>query len=189
MGGRDQGGLGREDFQVDARLLRRGLLDNGCGELPIGSEHVVAIETLPPLHKYRFNRILIAQALVEGITLLTTDEAVSRDPVPADQRQHRSAIVSLERRLTATPDIRLPGKNSPLQPFAGHCLEATAGSTWQSSGPALDLPSIPVVPCDYQRSNREYVDGRDKPETSRRSQAANRAAGECCEQDTPCLYG
>ena len=34
-------GLGRDDFQVDARLLRRGLLDNGYSELPIVSDHVV----------------------------------------------------------------------------------------------------------------------------------------------------
>ena len=43
-------GLGRADFQVDPRLLRRGLLDNGYGELPIVSEHAVAIESLPPIH-------------------------------------------------------------------------------------------------------------------------------------------
>ena len=35
-------GLGRADFQVDARLLRRGLLDNGYSELPIRSEHAVS---------------------------------------------------------------------------------------------------------------------------------------------------
>ena len=35
-------GLGRKDFKVDARLLRRGLLDNGYRELPILSDHVVA---------------------------------------------------------------------------------------------------------------------------------------------------
>lgn len=75
-------GLGREDFQVDARLLRRGLLDNGYTELPIASEHVVAIDTLPPLHKDRFDRILIAQALVEGIILLTTDKVVACYPAP-----------------------------------------------------------------------------------------------------------
>jgi PIN domain nuclease of toxin-antitoxin system len=75
-------GLGREDFQVDARLLRRGLLDNGYAELLIGSEHVVAIESLPPLHKDPFDRVLIAQALVEGITLVTTDETVARYPAP-----------------------------------------------------------------------------------------------------------
>jgi PIN domain nuclease of toxin-antitoxin system len=71
-------GLGREDFKVDARLLRRGLLDNGYSELPIGSEHVVAIENLPPIHKDPFDRILIAQAQVEGITLLTADPTVGK---------------------------------------------------------------------------------------------------------------
>lgn len=75
-------GLGREDFKVDPRLLRRGLLDNGYSELPIGSEHVVAIDTLPSIHKDPFDRVLIAQALVEGITLLTTDATVARYPVP-----------------------------------------------------------------------------------------------------------
>ena len=75
-------GLGRDDFRVDPRLLRRGLLDNGYSELPIGSEHVVAIDTLPPLHKDPFDRVLIAQALVEGITLLTHDPMVARYPAP-----------------------------------------------------------------------------------------------------------
>jgi PIN domain nuclease of toxin-antitoxin system len=74
--------LGREDFKVDARLLRRGLLDNGYSELPIGSEHVVAIENLPPHHKDPFDRLLIAQAQVEGITLLTVDPVVSKYPGP-----------------------------------------------------------------------------------------------------------
>jgi PIN domain nuclease of toxin-antitoxin system len=75
-------GLGREDFKVDARLLRRGLLDNGYSELPIISDHVVATESLPPLHKDPFDRILVAQATVEGITLLTTDSLVSQYPGP-----------------------------------------------------------------------------------------------------------
>jgi PIN domain nuclease of toxin-antitoxin system len=75
-------GLGRDDFQVDARLLRRGLLDNGYGELPILSEHVVAIESLPPIHKDAFDRVLVAQATVEGITLLTTDALVAQYPGP-----------------------------------------------------------------------------------------------------------
>ena len=66
-------GLGRSDFQADARLLRRGLLDNGYEELPITSEHAVTVDSLPPIHKDPFDRILIAQATVEGILLLTTD--------------------------------------------------------------------------------------------------------------------
>jgi PIN domain nuclease of toxin-antitoxin system len=75
-------GLGREDFKVDARLLRRGLLDNGYSELPIISDHVVATESLPPIHKDPFDRVLVAQATVEGVTLLTIDSLVSQYPGP-----------------------------------------------------------------------------------------------------------
>ena len=75
-------GLGRKDFQVDARLLRRGLLDNGYSELPIMSDHVVAVEDLPAIHKDPFDRSLVAQATVEGITLLTLDLVVARYPGP-----------------------------------------------------------------------------------------------------------
>ncbi|HRZ38803.1 MAG TPA: type II toxin-antitoxin system VapC family toxin [Candidatus Paceibacterota bacterium] len=75
-------GLGREDFQVNPRLLRRGLLDNGYRELPVGSEHAVAIDSLPLLHKDPFDRLLVAQAMVEGITLLTADASVAQYPGP-----------------------------------------------------------------------------------------------------------
>jgi PIN domain nuclease of toxin-antitoxin system len=75
-------GVGRADFQVNARLLRRGLLDNGYRELPISSEHAVAIDSLPPIHKDPFDRLLVAQTLIEGITLLTVDEVVARYPGP-----------------------------------------------------------------------------------------------------------
>jgi PIN domain nuclease of toxin-antitoxin system len=75
-------GLGRNDFQVDPRLLRRGLLDNGYGELPILSDHVVAIDSLPGIHKDPFDRVLVAQASIEGITLLTTDSLLTQYPGP-----------------------------------------------------------------------------------------------------------
>lgn len=65
--------LGRRDFQVDPRQLRRGLLENGYGELPITGEHAVNVESLPALHKDPFDRMLVAQALTEGVTLLTSD--------------------------------------------------------------------------------------------------------------------
>ena len=70
--------LGRADFQVDTRLFRRGLLDNGYMELPVFSAHAVAVEALPPIHKDPFDRLLVAQSLVEGIVLLTTDATVAR---------------------------------------------------------------------------------------------------------------
>src|SRR5262249_60670062 len=63
--------LGRADFRVDARLLRRGLLDNGYGELPITSAHAVALDALPPIHKDPFGGVLVAQSIDDGITLLT----------------------------------------------------------------------------------------------------------------------
>jgi PIN domain nuclease of toxin-antitoxin system len=79
-------GLGRADFQVDARVLRRGLLDNGYLELPITSEHTVFIESLPPIHKDPFDRVLVAQATVEGITLLTADTLIAQYPGPILKR-------------------------------------------------------------------------------------------------------
>lgn len=66
--------LGRPDFRVDARILRRGLLDNGYTELPVTGQHAVGIDGLPPLHKDPFDRMLLSQALVEGVTLVTRDE-------------------------------------------------------------------------------------------------------------------
>jgi PIN domain nuclease of toxin-antitoxin system len=75
-------GLGRDDFQVDPPVLRRGLLDNGYVEVPITSQHAVATVGLPPLHKDPFDRILVAQAMIEGITLLTTDRLVAQYPGP-----------------------------------------------------------------------------------------------------------
>jgi PIN domain nuclease of toxin-antitoxin system len=78
-------GLGRNDFQMDPRLLQRGLLDNGCVELAITSEHAIAIDSLPPLHKDPFDRLLVAQSRVEGITLLTADPVVAQYPSPVQK--------------------------------------------------------------------------------------------------------
>ena len=74
--------LGREDFRVEPRLLRRGLLDNGYVELPITSQHAVSIDALPHLHKDPFDRLLLAQALSEGVTLVTADTQLARYPGP-----------------------------------------------------------------------------------------------------------
>lgn len=74
--------LGRADFLVDPRLLRRGLLENGYSELPVTGAHAVAVDLLPEIHKDPFDRILVAQAQVEGITLWTMDEVVGRYPGP-----------------------------------------------------------------------------------------------------------
>lgn len=71
-------GLERSDFNVDPRRLWRMLLVNGYRELSVTSEHTVAVNDLPPLHKDPFDRILVAQARVEGLTLLTADKLVAK---------------------------------------------------------------------------------------------------------------
>ena len=74
--------LARAGFDFDPRSLRRLLLDNGYEELPISGEHAVAIDGLLPIHKDPFDRLLIAQAMVEGVTLLTADERMAEYPGP-----------------------------------------------------------------------------------------------------------
>jgi PIN domain nuclease of toxin-antitoxin system len=76
---------GRADFQFDPGAVRRGLLDNLYNELAVSSLHVAAVAGLPPLHKDPFDRLLVAQATVEGITLLTADPTVAAYPGPVRQ--------------------------------------------------------------------------------------------------------
>jgi len=69
-------GLGREDFKVDPRRLRKMLVTHGYTELPVTAEHALKVETLPMLHKDPFDRLLLAQAGAEGMLLLTVDASV-----------------------------------------------------------------------------------------------------------------
>lgn len=72
--------LGRADFRADASVLRRGLLENGYEELAIDGAHAVMAGRLQPLHRDPFDRILVAQAAVEGLTLVTSDAQVAQYP-------------------------------------------------------------------------------------------------------------
>ena len=78
-------GQGRNDFEIDPRLLRRALLDNSYRELIVSGEHAAAVTGLPLLHRDPFDRILVAQSLVEGIMLLTADPVVAQYPAPVRQ--------------------------------------------------------------------------------------------------------
>lgn len=69
--------LGRNDFDVDPHILRRGLVENEYEELPITAAHAAAVRDLPPIHRDPFDRILVAQARVEGFPLLTSDDRVA----------------------------------------------------------------------------------------------------------------
>jgi len=73
-------GLNRVDFNVDARQLRSELVRRGFAELSISAEHTLAVGRLPALHRDPFDRLLLCQALVEGLTLVTGDELLLQYP-------------------------------------------------------------------------------------------------------------
>jgi len=56
--------------------------DNGFTELAVTFEHAVAAGRLPPHHRDPFDRMLIAQARVEGLTVVTSDSAFTNYEVP-----------------------------------------------------------------------------------------------------------
>jgi PIN domain nuclease of toxin-antitoxin system len=76
-------GLKRADFDIDPELLRRASLENGYGEIAITGQHATAVRSLASLHKDPFDRLLLAQAHVEGMLLLTADGTVARYGRPA----------------------------------------------------------------------------------------------------------
>jgi PIN domain nuclease of toxin-antitoxin system len=73
---------GRDDFSIDVVSLRRSLFDNGYAELAVTGAHAAGLAGLPPIHRDPFDRMLVAQAAVEGLTLLTSDRTVAKYPGP-----------------------------------------------------------------------------------------------------------
>ncbi|NVN91889.1 MAG: type II toxin-antitoxin system VapC family toxin [Desulfuromonadales bacterium] len=71
-------GLGRDDFKVDPLRLRKMLVTNGYTEISVTSDHALAVDGLPLLHKDPFDRILLAQARSEGFSLVTSDEQLMK---------------------------------------------------------------------------------------------------------------
>jgi PIN domain nuclease of toxin-antitoxin system len=71
-------GQARNRFLVDPHSLRNELLGTGYIELPISGQHAAAVAPLPPIHGDPFDRLLIAQAIVEQATLVTSDKQVGR---------------------------------------------------------------------------------------------------------------
>jgi PIN domain nuclease of toxin-antitoxin system len=51
-------------------------------ELPLTIAHASALRGLPLIHKDPFDRLLIAQAQVEGLTIITRDEKIEKYDVP-----------------------------------------------------------------------------------------------------------
>ncbi len=74
--------LNKPGFAVRAEVVRRALLENLFREVELTSLHGIATGSLPHIHGDPFDRILIAQAIVEGITLLTADDRIAQYPGP-----------------------------------------------------------------------------------------------------------
>ena len=72
----------RGDFTADPVVLRRGLLGACYVELPALGAHAVAVPTLTPVHKDPFDRLLVAQAIVQNTELLTVDAHLDHYPGP-----------------------------------------------------------------------------------------------------------
>lgn len=77
--------LDRSDFRVEPRTLRKGLLATGYRELQVRGDHALALDLLPPIHRDPFDRMLLAQAHVEGLTLVTADGLLARYPGPIER--------------------------------------------------------------------------------------------------------
>ncbi len=71
---------GREDFVADTAAIRDALEANGFQELAVAGAHAVALAALPPLHADPFDRMLVAQAIVEPMALITSDERLAAYP-------------------------------------------------------------------------------------------------------------
>lgn len=76
--------LGKLDTTDD---IPEGLQRQGFTELPLTARHGWSLRELPALHGDPFDRLLVAQARVEGLTLVTADAAILSYDVPTmDQR-------------------------------------------------------------------------------------------------------
>jgi PIN domain nuclease of toxin-antitoxin system len=75
--------LPRKDFRVDLTQLLATLPEMGLVELPVTAAHAAGVTSLPPIHRDPFDRLLIAQSIVEPLTLLTNDALLDRYRVGA----------------------------------------------------------------------------------------------------------
>jgi PIN domain nuclease of toxin-antitoxin system len=73
---------GRLKFTIPLReLIESQRQTNGVQVLPVELEHVLALDALPALHRDPFDRLLVAQANVEGAFLVSRDPVFSSYPV------------------------------------------------------------------------------------------------------------
>ncbi|MBZ9783578.1 type II toxin-antitoxin system VapC family toxin [Pseudomonas sp. REP124] len=69
-------GLGK--LSVDLEEIRQYCLESGFIELPVTSEHAIAVKDLEPHHRDPFDRLIVATAMTEPMKLLTSDTIMTR---------------------------------------------------------------------------------------------------------------
>lgn len=74
--------LSKRGFNVEASAIRRMMIENDFVELSVTGLHAAHVATLPLVHRDPFDRLLVAQAMMEGFTLMTADEQIARYPGP-----------------------------------------------------------------------------------------------------------
>lgn len=70
--------LVKGDMPVSSAQALQAFRDAGYDSLDVRPEHAVRVQDLPPIHKDPFDRLLVAQALLEPLTLLTLDPVVAQ---------------------------------------------------------------------------------------------------------------
>jgi len=73
---------GKIGLELPPRMLHRVLIESDFKELAVTASHALEVDTLQPIHKDPFDRILIAQAMWEGMLLLTSDETIAQYNAP-----------------------------------------------------------------------------------------------------------
>ncbi len=74
--------LNRPDFLIEPDLFYRTTLAQGHRELAVDGAHACAMRELPPVHKDPFDRMLVAQARLENMRLLTSDSTLGKYGFP-----------------------------------------------------------------------------------------------------------
>ncbi|RYC38055.1 PIN domain nuclease [Pectobacterium zantedeschiae] len=65
--------LNKPSFSIDAEAMTKGLLSAGYLELPMQATHAYNLADLPEMHQDPFDRMLVSQARIEGLALITND--------------------------------------------------------------------------------------------------------------------
>jgi PIN domain nuclease of toxin-antitoxin system len=74
-------GIGKLSLPLDE--LEAAIAESGFGELSVTSAHALEVRHLPLIHRDPFDRLLVAQARHEGLTLVTRDTTMRRYPIDA----------------------------------------------------------------------------------------------------------